>query len=62
MKLSKSSTESFMKLFTTLTKQLNLLRDLQLQIQTLRNIEWKYFKIAEHLKIMIHQVQYASTH
>ncbi len=62
MKLSKSSTESSMKLSITFTKQSNLSCDLRLQIQTLRNIEWKYFKIAEHLKIMIRQVQYVSTH
>ncbi len=62
MKLSKPSTEPSMKLSITFTKQSNLPRDLRLQVQTLRNIGWKYFKIAEHLKIMIRQVQYVSTH
>ena len=51
-----------MKLSITFTKQSDLPRDLRLQVQTLRNIGWKYFKIAEHLKIMIRQVQYVSTH
>ncbi len=62
MKLSKPSTEPSMKLSITFTKQSDLPRDLRLQVQTLRNIGWKYFKIAEHLKIMIRQVQYVSTH
>jgi len=62
MELSKPSTEPSMKPPTTPTKQSDLPRDLRLQVQTLRDIGWKYSKIAEHLKITIRQVQYASTH
>lgn len=53
-----------MKPSITPTKQsdFHLPRDLRLQVQTLRDIGWKHSKIAEHLKIMIRQVQYASTH
>jgi len=62
MELSKPSTEPSMKPPITPTKQSDLPRDLRLQVQTLRDIGWKYSKIAEHLKITIRQVQYASTH
>ena len=46
----------------TLTKQSDLFRDIRLQARTLRDIGWKYFKIAEFLKITLHQVQYACSH
>jgi len=44
---------------TTPQKQKNLSRDSRLKVQTLREIGWTYFKIAEHLKITLRQVQYA---
>ena len=47
---------------TTPTKQSDLPRDLRLQVHTLKDLGWKYSKIAEYLKITIRQVQYASTH
>ena len=40
-------------------KQSDLPRDIRLQARTLREIGWKYSKIAEFLKITLHQVQYA---
>lgn len=46
----------------TPTKQSDLFRELRLQARTLREIGWKYFKIAEFLKITLHQVQYACPH
>ena len=46
----------------TPTKQSDLSRDLRLQARTLKEIGWKYAKIAEFLKITLHQVQYACSH
>ena len=43
-------------------KQIEISRDLRLQAQTLKEIGWKYAKIAEFLKITIRQVQYACSH
>lgn len=52
-------TKYSMKPPTTPQKQKNLSRDSRLKVQTLREIGWTYFKIAEHLKIILRQVQYA---
>lgn len=43
----------------TSKKQSDLTRDQRLQVITLRDVEWRYAQIAEHLNLTIHQVQYA---
>ncbi len=48
-----------MKASTTLKRQFDLTRDQRIQVITLRDIDWKYEQIAQHLDITIRQIQYA---
>jgi hypothetical protein len=51
-----------MKPFATFKKQSDLTRDQRIQVNTLRDIEWKYEQIAQQLEIILRQVQYPRTH